>query len=332
MVFGDVLADLFASGLDEVYAERTDVAVLRRVRPDSGLVRSDFYDWTKGAREFLSGDAKITAAVMLIGSNDRQPIREADLTHEPLSDRWKEIYRDRIDALLAAFTERRIPVVWIGNPPMQNARLSADLIAVNELVRQRVERVGGAYVDLWPGFVDVDNRFTATGPDVNGQTVRLRANDGVHFTRAGARKAAHFGELALRRILPEARPSSEIAVAPAAPGAAPELQSAPAPAGGLAPAPQAAAPSTQPIDIERLIDQMARPAMGLEPLIAPPVIRVRPVAGPVLQLTGAPVSQGGQLLGGAQPARPQGEPTLGNERAPPPTGRADDFRWPRRQN
>jgi hypothetical protein len=39
------------------------------------------------------------------------------------------------------------------------------------------------------------------GPDFEGQTRRLRAGDGVHFTKPGARKLAHYLEREIRRAL-----------------------------------------------------------------------------------------------------------------------------------
>lgn len=336
VVFGDVLADQLATGLDEALAENAATVVARQTKADSGLVRVDFHDWAKAARDLVAGDQKITIAVIMMGSNDRQPIREGDLTHEPLSERWREIYRDRVDTLLKAFSDRAIPIVWMGNPPMQNTRLSTDVIAINELIRQRVERANGHFVDLWAGFVDGENRFAASGPDINGQVARLRAADGVHFTRAGARKAAHFADVALRRLAPDIAAPSAVAAPASAPAVAPVTAAAPAFSLAVPDVEMPALPlELQPAAIERLIDQMARASVGLEP-IAPPVIRVKPAVGPVAPLTGPALARGGEIIPSMAAARggPQAqdlERVFGEGRLPaPPPGRADDFRWPRR--
>jgi hypothetical protein len=329
VVLGDTLGELLAGGLDESLADAPAATVVRRTRADSGLVRSDFHDWPRVVRDLLASDQKITAAVMLVGANDRQPIREGDTVHEPLSERWRELYRDRIDAIAQAFAEKRIPLIWVGAPPMQNPRLANDLIGVNELFRQRVERVGGTYVDLWPAFVDGENRFMASGPDLSGQVARLRTGDGVHFTRAGARKAAHFVDLALRRLIPDmAAPPVMPALAP---GATPE---APAVA---QPAPAQPTPEEIAQGIERLIDENARASLGLAPVMTPE-IRVKPAVGPVMTLAAIPASAGAAigLLASAEAARGSGPAARELDRLfsegalrPPATGRADDFRWPR---
>jgi uncharacterized protein len=320
VVMGDTLGDLLAGGLDEALGDVPTAVVIRRSRADSGLVRNDHHDWPKAVRELLASDQTITVGVMLIGVNDRQAIREGDLVHEPLSERWREMYRDRVDAIAQAFSERRIPLIWVGAPPVQSRRLSADLAVLNDIFRQRTERAGGVYVDLWHGFVDGENRYSAVGADLAGQTGRLRTGDGIHFTRAGARKAAHFADVALRRLLPDIAAGPQIATtSPVMPALdRPDAASLPI--------------ELQPGGVERLIDQMARLGTGLEPVTVP-VIRVKPVAGPVLSLTGPALSPGGVLLSTAAAAlggAGEAERVFSEGQAATAVrGRADDFSWPR---
>ncbi len=311
VVMGDSLANLLANGLDDALNNRPDIAVVHKAKPDSGLVRTDFYDWPKSVSEILASDQKISIGVMLVGLNDRQPIREGDVVHDPLSPRWLELYGERIDAIANAFAARRIPLIWVGAPPVQNGRLSADFVSFNELYRQRAEKAGGQYVDLWGAFVDAENRYTATGPDVSGQPTRLRLGDGIHFTAAGARKAAHFIDLVIRRIIEAAPQSSVIAL--------------PVPSEGGSP--------LQPDAVERLIDQMVAgaPTIGL-----PPVLQTRPLAGSIQPLTGQMPAPEQALLASIGEARGRGdaagqlERVFGQGIAPDPVpGRLDDYRWPR---
>jgi hypothetical protein len=315
VVMGDSLANLLANGLDDALNNRPDVAVLHKAKPDSGLVRTDFYDWPKAAAELLAGEQKISIGVMLVGLNDRQPIREGETVHEPLSPRWLELYRDRIDTIANAFAEKRVPLIWVGAPPVQNGRLSADFATFNELYRQRAEKAGGHYVDLWGGFVDAENRYAATGPDVSGQTVRLRLGDGIHFTAAGARKAAHFVDLVIRRII-EAAPQTGIVALPVPPEAGAPTD-----------------PQPQPGGVEQPGDQAA-PGAPVADL--PPAPQLRPLAGPIQPLTGQAAASGQPLIGSIAEARGSGEAALRLERvfgqgiAPDPVpGRIDDYRWPR---
>jgi hypothetical protein len=317
LVIGDTLAGQIAEGLDDSLGDRADVAVVNKAKADSGLVRTDFHDWPKAAGELLAADAKVMVGIIILGPNDRQGIREGDVTHDPLSERWLQLYKARIDAVAAAFSAKRVPLIWVGAPPMQNARLSADLITLNDLFRKGAEAGSGQYVDLWGAYVDGENRYTATGPDVNGQIAKLRLGDGVHFTKAGARKAAHFVDIVIRRLL-EGAPTQNVIALPTSPKTDATLT-----------------PELQPGGVERLIDRMVsgQPAdLQLVPVVPP-----RPLAGPILPLTGAIAGSGDTaLITSVQEARGRGDVAAGLDRvfgqgiAPEPRpGRADDFSWPR---
>lgn len=303
-VLGDSLAHMLAQGLTEAFENRPEVAILRKAKDDSGLVRDDFFDWTKATQEMLASGEKIDFAVMLIGSNDRQPLRDANGSYESRSPEWQAAYTQRIEAIAAMFRDKKIPLVWVGLPILKSERLSEDALAFNEFYRAYAEKAGADYIDIWEAFADEAGQYSAIGPDINGQTVRLRAADGVHFTKAGARKLAHFVEPEIRRNLDEVQPNT--------------------------------APAPNPANVSNT-DGTETPAnvSGLPGSEAPPA--QKPVAGPILPLTGPVLAPGGELAtrtataGTANnAARTLIEQTLqqGRPLAPKP-GRADDFSWPR---
>jgi hypothetical protein len=133
------------------------------------------------------------------------------------SEAWQAAYVQRIDAAMAALKGANVPVFWVGLPPQRDTRQSAAAVYLNELYRTRAERAGIVYVDIWDGFVDEAGRYVLQGPDFEGQTRRLRSGDGLYFTRAGARKLAHYVEREITRSLmarqtPVALPAPEPAV------------------------------------------------------------------------------------------------------------------------
>jgi uncharacterized protein len=219
-------------------------------------------------------------------------------TYEFRSDAWSEAYIRRIDDTIAALKTAGVPIFWVGLPPLRGGRVAADIPFLNDLYRSRADKAGIVYVDVWDGFVDEDGRFALSGPDFEGQTRRLRAGDGVHFTQAGARKLAHFVEREIERWLSAravtvALPVDEPKAAPAAPEIAP------------AAAPGKAGPS-----------------------------RARPLAGPAMPLISDASGEADELLGGrARPAVTDAVATkvlVKGDAMPAPAGRADDFAWPRR--
>jgi hypothetical protein len=358
VVMGDAMADWLGYGLEDAYSERPEIAITRKHRTSSGLIRYDTkrdVDWAQTAREIIAAD-KPRFIVMMIGVNDHQAIRErapapraatpnpatgkpgaapaappaaqtAEVAPAPTedvpnpdpenpeqpplnaaeagrsnssptgpfefhTDQWEAAYIKRIDATIVALKSGGVPVFWVGLPAQRGPKASSDASYLNELYRGRAEKAGIVFVDIWDGFVDEQGRYSAQGPDFEGQIRRLRSADGIYFTKAGARKLAHYVEREIdrseaNRAIPVALPASiELAPAGAKPGG----------------------PSA------------------------------RPLVGPVIPLTVSTTTAGAaeELLGGARPAaRPLAADPLAvrvltkGEPMAAPTGRADDFNWPR---
>jgi hypothetical protein len=345
VVMGDAMADWLASGLEDAYSERPEMGIVRKGRIGSGLIRYDpkrDVDWAQTAREIIAAE-KPKFIVMMIGTNDHQVIREraptpattkpapasgkpgaapvapaaesaptedvanpdAESPDQPAADagrsnsptgpfefhteQWEAAYIKRIDATIVALKSANVPVFWVGLPAQRGPKATTDSSYLNELYRARAERAGIVFVDVWDGFVDEQGRFAPQGPDFEGQIRRLRSADGVYFTKAGARKLAHYVEREIdrsvaNRALPLSLPSTVELSPPGKPGGS-----------------------------------------------------SRPLAGPVIPLTVSTTGTAAEeLLGGAKPAARPASPdplvtrvlTKG-EPIPAPSGRADDFSWPR---
>jgi hypothetical protein len=313
-VFGDSLGLQLGQGLRAAFAATPELVITNKTKADTGLVNSSNRDWVKFVHDSLAGPDKINMAIMMIGSNDGQPLRdEAGQIVEPLSEGWKAIYAKRIDEIIAALKQKNVPLVWVGLPIMKSETLNARMLAFNDIYRDRVQRAGMSYIDLWEAFSDENGHYTPTGPDVTGLPVKIRASDGVHFTEAGARKLAFFTEKLVRKL---------IETAPAAPDAV----SVP-----LA--------TAQPIDINQQILRELAPGHRELPILVPlpdmlPInIETRPTAGPVLPLTAAPIAADGKLAEGAPAIADRNayadvvDILLRGKAAHPKQGRADDFAW-----
>ena len=318
VVIGDLFGDWLGYGLELVFAETPEIGIVRKIKPDLGLVRDDARleapEWSHAIRDLLATE-KPSVIVVMLGVNDRLPLRDrvpatkgtttpppdndhpaataAEAQRPPPggkyefhTDKWAELYAKRIDDMIAALKSKGVPVLWVGMPAIRGTKSTSDMSYLNELYRARAEKAGIIYVDIWDGFIDDQGRYAQQGPDFEGQTRRLRTYDGVHFTKYGAEKLAHYVERDLRRVL------ANHVLPVALPG--PEEQS---PANGAA---------------------AGRPAIG-------PVVPLSVIGG----------GEGGDLLGGtSQPPEREADPLAtrvlksGDAIVAPP-GRADDFSWPR---
>lgn len=224
VVFGDWLGDALAQGLDENFADMRNVAIARRTRGDLGLVITTKADWPKIAGDYLNSNQKVTVAVLMLGMVDRTGFTNGTEKEEVLSERWKQLYAERVDTLLRVFGDRGIPVVWVGLPPVRDDGASEQYAAINAIIRERVLQANGSYVDIWPGFVDDDNHYIVSGPDANGEETRLRLNDGLRFTRKGGEKIAHYPAVDIRRLLDTTINPTEVPTALPGAGSGPFIE------------------------------------------------------------------------------------------------------------
>jgi uncharacterized protein len=309
-VIGDSLAIQAADGLKEAFADNPKISVSQRAHDSSGLVRDDFYDWVKGVHDLVaekSDKTHIDFVVMQIGMNDIQAIKDGSDSLDPLTDRWRDIYGKRVEAVADTFRQAHIPMLWVGLPPMRNERFNDQIAKLNELIKEHAEKAGAKYIDIWNAFADENGAYAAFGPDVNGRSVRLRVADGVYYTKAGARKAAQFVEADIRRAFESAKPADDMVDLP------PDVEHA-------------------ATDINAEI----RREMGLAPAPGPgetaPPETAKPLAGPVLPLTARPLSPDGSLATRPAWTSAAAVDVLASGVEPPAKlGRADDFAWPSKQ-
>jgi uncharacterized protein len=144
------------------------------------------------------------------------------------TDQWATLYAKRIDEMIAALKSKDVPILWVGLPPIRGTKATSDMSYLDELYRERAEKGGIVYVDIWDGFVDDQGRYAVQGPDFEGQVRRLRTADGVHFTKAGAMKVASYVDRELRRVMsthvaPVALPAPESAPKSGAADARPDV-------------------------------------------------------------------------------------------------------------
>lgn len=301
-IIGDSLAEALLYGMEADPALKAELLIRSKTVSASGLVREDYHDWPKAISQIIAENPGLAALVVMVGVNDRQAIRVGDATLEPLTEPWREAYRKRIDAVISVAQAARVPLVWVGLPIMRTPRLSADVASFNEMARDRVSTSGETFIDIFDSFADQSGAYSATGPDVIGDTVRLRGPDGIHFTPAGQRKLAFFVEKPLRKRIGE-RPQPEAGASLAALPIQPSVQ-----------------PSTTPAEVS-----LPLPAATVAPIS---IVRPRVDIGEVRSLTSTATAS--TLIG--RQTKPLDDPATRDlfDRGLSPTprdGRSDDYRW-----
>ncbi|CDX11327.1 conserved exported hypothetical protein [Mesorhizobium sp. ORS 3324] len=288
LVVGDFLAGGLAEGLDDAFADNPAVRIVSRSNGSSGFVRDDFYNWPVEIKSLIETE-KPSVVVVMLGSNDRQQMRVGDVREQPRSENWTKEYERRTDALGKAIQDAKVPFLWVGMPAFRVAKMTSDMLAFNDIYHSAAQSHGGEFVDVWDGFVDENGAFVTSGPDINGQPVRLRSDDGINVTKAGKRKLAFYTEKPLAKILGLAAPGSVTTVS--------------APAGAPVEAPK---PAAAPVVVDR----------------TPPMLLSDPA------LDGGTELLGDAQPAKADPNLPGEKLTVEGKAPAASPGRADDFSWP----
>ena len=197
--------------------------------------------------------------------------------YEFREERWVELYKKKIEEMIGVLKSKGVPVLWVGLPVVYGPKATADTLFLDSLYRDVAGKAGITYVDVWDGFVDEAGRFVQKGPDFEGQIRQLRSFDGVYFTKAGARKLAHYVEREITRLLAARSAPIALPTEPATPDAnAVPGQPAPRPlAGPILPLVASSVgtdqllggPGTRPAAVDALA---ARTLLKGEALTAPP--------------------------------------------------------------
>jgi hypothetical protein len=152
-------------------------------------------------------------AVVMFGANDNQAIRQGKDYLKPGTDAWREAYAKRVETFIKKLRANKLAVYWAGLPIMRSPDQSEDAQFLNDVFREKAFINGAKFVETWSGFTDESGRYSAYGPDMEGQVKRLRADDGVHFTMRGYLKLAHFVEKEMRHDLSLAKLERNIPLA-----------------------------------------------------------------------------------------------------------------------
>ena len=200
LVAGDFMAGSLAKGLTRAYANNADIVVVNISKGLSGFVRNDVKDWPADIAKHAE-ELKPIAIVFLNGMNDRQQMKLSTGRVAKLSEAWLAEYNIRTKSLANNIRSKKIPLVWMGLPPVRSGKMSTDYRIFNDIYKSQAEAAGGTYVDIWDGFTNEEGQFVSAGPDINGQIKRLRASDGINMNNTGKRKLAFYAKKALRKYV-----------------------------------------------------------------------------------------------------------------------------------
>lgn len=184
LVVGDSQAQGLAGGLMRAYRRDKAVQVLDRSHIASGLASTNKFNWPEEIAG-IAAEGKGAVALVMFGANDRPPIRPHGTIDAALSDKFRDVYGPKVHLIAAELAQQCTPVIWVGHPIVRDDVFAEDMRLLNQLYAEQAADAGAEWFPTWPMFLDEAGHYTAYGKGIDGQTARLRADDGVHLTPAG---------------------------------------------------------------------------------------------------------------------------------------------------
>ena len=211
-VLGDGIAEGLWDGLYRAFEDDPTVDFLQQAKRKTGFSDVRRFDWNAEIDQILK-DGNYHAAVVLFGVGEGAPLRADGKTLKIGTEEWREAYGKRLETFIKKLRSKGVAIYWVGLPVMRSEGQSGVAEKLNEVFREKAFVNGAKYIDSWDGFLDDAGRYSAYGPDMQGNTKRLRGNDGVGFTMRGYLKLAHFVEKELRKDLNLAKEERNIPLA-----------------------------------------------------------------------------------------------------------------------
>lgn len=174
----------------------------------TGLAYPNAFDWPGTLRTTLANTADIKVLVVFLGPNDPwdMPSRARGPYLKFKTPAWEAEYRSRIRNIIDQATARNIAVIWVGPPAMKRVALSEGVRFLDTLYQSEVEAAGQYYIAVDDLFGYQDHRYSDP-VTLDGRQVRLRSDDGTHFTVTGQKVIARAVLSLLQPVPTESEPT-----------------------------------------------------------------------------------------------------------------------------
>ena len=165
----------------------------------TGLTRPDVFNWFSE----LTTQVKTlhpNVVVLNFGANDDHGymtgLPDGVSVGAFASLEWAKEYRRRVAAVMDTVNRAGAVVVWIGLPIARSPTQTQEFDKINAIVLQEAKLRPGKviFIDTYTMFAGDDGGFAEYLQNDKGDTIKVRAGDGVHFEPAG-------GDLIAREVL-----------------------------------------------------------------------------------------------------------------------------------
>ncbi len=193
LLVGDsLLAGSLSSAISRTLATDSRFRVVQALQSATGLSRADVFDWMTVAPALVEREQP-RFVVCSFGANDAVAIEQGGALLDFGETEWRAAYRARVRQMMLTLAGKGTAVLWLGLPPMRDKRLNERTAALNRLFAATARTVPGVeYLELKMLVSGADGDFATFGTDSSGRFIRMRLDDGVHYSPAGARLVSRW--------------------------------------------------------------------------------------------------------------------------------------------
>ncbi|ELW3222688.1 DUF459 domain-containing protein [Campylobacter upsaliensis] len=186
LLIGDSLMQGVAVALNKDL-KNLGLKVVDLSKQNTGLSYKSYFDWAKETTKTLQNNKKIKYLVVLLGANDPWDIKKGGIYHRFNSKSWLEIYTQRVDEILKIAAKYNAKVLWYEIPPVKKDDLNKKLSILNQIYSQEILKNKGIFINT-KLFFSKNDAYSAHIKDENNKSIKVRSDDGVHFTPSGAKE------------------------------------------------------------------------------------------------------------------------------------------------
>ena len=183
---GDSLMQGVAPYVKKMLFKQYKIESIDLSKRSTGLSYPKAFDWPKTINDKLSEDPSIKLLVVFLGANDPWdfPVKGYATNARFKSKLWEKQYRLRIASILDHVQKHRVQVLWLAPPCMRKQKLNDGMVYLNKLYQSELEKTQQHFLttnELLGCSYEKFNSFV----EKNKEKIRVRVDDGVHFTPSG---------------------------------------------------------------------------------------------------------------------------------------------------
>ncbi|ECR3478395.1 DUF459 domain-containing protein [Campylobacter coli] len=156
-------------------------------KQNTGLSYKSYFDWAKATKEAFAKNPNIKYLVVLLGANDPWDIKKGGVYHRFGSDSWIDIYTYRVNEIINIAKQHQAKILWFEVPPVKKDELNKKIQILNKIYSEEILKNKQIFINT-KLFFSVNDEFSTYIKNENNKSIKMRTDDGIHFTSNGAKE------------------------------------------------------------------------------------------------------------------------------------------------